>query len=124
MRCFRPFLAGIAILVLTSVPAQATYNATVIGTIDWVEQVGPNVGYMQDTIAFRLTNQPSVTCSSGLSGFAISAQTVPDAESRKNMLAMLLTAKATGSQLQVAYDSNANGYCDHGMLGVYYITVR
>jgi len=38
----------------------------------------------------------------------------------KNMIALLLAAKASGDQVQVAFD-NAGGFCDQGHMGVYYI---
>lgn len=55
--------------------------------------------------------------------FSVSPNYIADAQTRKNMLAMLMTAKATGSPVTVAYDSNG-GYCDQGMLAVYYVVVR
>jgi hypothetical protein len=37
------------------------------------------------------------------------------------MIAMILMAKATGTNIQVAYDHNSGGFCDQGFIGVYYI---
>jgi hypothetical protein len=93
-----------------SVDAAAPYNATIIGAVDFVQQIGPSVGYTAETITFRLDNQPT-------------SHAVPDAQTLTNMLAILLTAKASGAQLQVAYD-NTGGFCDHGMVGVYYLVLR
>lgn len=103
--------------------ANAVYNATVTGTVSWVQQDGPNVGYAAETINFKLDNQPSINCGSGFQQFSISPGTIADAQTRKNMLSMLMMAKATGSQVTVGYDSTG-GFCDQGMPGVYYIVVR
>ena len=109
--------------LLVHIPATATYNATVIGTISTLQQMGTNVGYTAETTTFSLTNQPSTLCSAGYRQFSISPATITDAQTRRNMIAMLLLAKASGASIQVAYDMNNNGYCDQGMPGVYYITV-
>lgn len=111
-----------ALFLAMSIPASATYNATVVGTISWIGQMNQSLGNPAETIVFALTNQPTGLCSSGYNMFVISPASVTDAQSRKNLLAMLLSAKATGSQVQVAYD-NTGGYCDQGMPAVYYIDV-
>jgi len=109
-------------ICVASMPTHATYNATVIGTLSFVQQMGPNVGYTAETISFQLSNQPSVACGS-FQNFVISPTSVPDAQTRKNMLAILITAKASDAQVQVAYDSTG-GYCDQGMPAVYYLVLR
>jgi hypothetical protein len=104
---------------LTSVPAAAVYNATVQGTITWIDQVGLSVGYAAETVRFVLDNQPNINCG-GWNNFVISPTSIADAQSRKNMFAILLAAKATGAPVLVAYDSNGTG-CDQGMPVVYYL---
>lgn len=103
--------------------AHATYNATVIGTVEVVQQISGNLpGYTPETVSFTISGQPTVACGS-FQQFVISPTTVTDVQTRKNMLAILLTAKATGAPLQVAYDSTG-GFCDQGMVAVYYLAIR
>lgn len=111
-------LAIIAGAVL-SMPAQATYNATVTGTITIVQQ-DSGVLMSPETTIFQLTTQPSVGCA--LHYFAISPATVPDANTRRNMVAAILTAKATSATVEVAYDSTG-AYCDQQMVAVYYLVI-
>ncbi|HEX5208002.1 MAG TPA: hypothetical protein VFW10_09460 [Steroidobacteraceae bacterium] len=111
--------AAIACL-LVSLPAGATYNATATGTVAYVQQDSPAMGYAPETFTFTITNQPSVACGA-FHYFIISPNSIPDAQTRKNMVALVVEAKATGGQVEVAYDSTG-GYCDQGMIGVYYIT--
>lgn len=54
--------------------------------------------------------------------FAISPATVPDAQTRKNMVAANLSAKLTGATVEVAYDSTG-ATCDQQMLAVYYFVI-
>jgi hypothetical protein len=112
----------VAVATASSLPASAVYNATVTGNVSWVQQDGPNLGYAAESIVFALDNQPATSCGY-FQMFSISPNYIADAQTRKNMLAMLMTAKATGSPVTVAYDS-AGGYCDQGMPAVYYIVVR
>jgi hypothetical protein len=102
-----------------SMPARATYNATVTGTITIVQQ-DSGVLMSPETTIFQLSTQPTVACT--LHYFAISPATVPDAQTRKNMVATILTAKATGATVEVAYDSTG-GYCDQQMVAVYYLII-
>jgi hypothetical protein len=116
-------LLAMAALLLIGTPSHATYNSTVTGTVAYVQQIGPSIGTPTETLAFALTNQPSIDCS-GFQAFTISPTTVPDAQTRKNMLAMLLTAKASGAAVVVGYDSNAGGFCEAGRAGVYWLSVQ
>ena len=111
--------AAIACL-LVSLPAGATYNATATGTVVYVMQDAPSMGYVPETFSFTITNQPSVSCAT-FQYFTISPNSITDAQTRKNMIALVLEAKATGGQIEVAYD-NTGGFCDQHMIGVYYIT--
>lgn len=112
-------LTGV-LLVLSSLPAGATYNATATGAVAFVTQFSPGLGYAPETFAFTIANQPHVSCAQ-YQYFVISPNSVSDAATRKNMIAMVLEAKATGGQLEVAYDSTG-GFCDQGMIGVYYLS--
>jgi hypothetical protein len=108
-------LAGIGF----SMSADATTYAVATGTVVNLQQTSTSYGYSPETIAFTLSTQPAALCG-GFGNFIIAPTSVPDAQTRKNYLAMLLTAKATGIQLQVQYDSSG-GFCDQGMTAVYYI---
>lgn len=112
-------LIGIAAL-LPCLPARATYNATAVGTVLQVTQYSTSLAYSPETISFVISNQPSVSCAQ-FQYFVISPSTVTDAQTRKNLVALLLEAKATGGTVQVAYDSQG-GFCDQGMIGIYYVT--
>jgi len=107
------------VAAIWSIAAHATYNATVIGTVSTVTQFGTALQFGPETVLFDLANQPTIACPQG-SHFIFSPNSVTDAQTRKNMVAILLHAKATGSQIEVAYD-NAGGYCDQGYAAVYYI---
>lgn len=116
------FCGLFAVLVVATMPAGATYNATITGTVQYVQQIGPGIGYTPETFTFRLNNQPTIACTSGFQQFIVSPGSINDAQTRKNMLAVLLTAKASGASVTVAYD-DAGGYCDQGMPAIYYVTV-
>jgi len=112
-------LFGLAV----STRAPATYNATVVGTVDYIQQYSTSLPpFGPETLVFTLTNQPSVPCS-GSNYFIISPATTTDEQTLKNLIALVLTAKTTGAKLTVAYDS-AGGYCSQGFAGVYYIGMR
>jgi len=111
--------AVLVIAISWSLSAYATYNATVIGTITTLTQFGTALQFSPETVMFDLSNQPTIACPSG-SHFVLSPTTIADAQTRKNMLAMLLHAKATGNQVAIAYD-NTGSYCDQGYPAVYYI---
>jgi len=114
--------ATLGLVASLSIPAvsTATYNATVIGTVVYVQQDSPSVGYTPETFTFTVTNQPNLNCGSGFAYFVVSPNSVTDAQTRKNLLTLVLFAKATGGQIEVAYDKNG-GFCDQGMIGVYYV---
>lgn len=111
-------LAGVGL----SIPAQATYNATAVGTIGAIQQMSTSLQYTAETTSFIISGQPSVSCAN-FQRFVISPATVTDAQTRKNMIAILLTAKASGAQVTVAYDSSG-GDCDQGMIAVYYLVIN
>ncbi len=104
-----------------SMPARATYNATVTGTITIVQQ-DSGVLFSPETTIFQLSTQPTVTVGCTIHYFSISPATVPDAQTRKDMVAAILTARATGATVEVAYD-NTGGYCDQQMVAVYYFVI-
>lgn len=113
-----PWLLPLALMIVPSM-CDAVYNATVTGTIVYATQYAPSLGYTPETFAFVLSNQPTVSCAQ-YQYFVISPNTVTDAQTRKNFVAMVLMAKATGGQIEVAYDKTG-GYCDQGFIGVYYV---
>lgn len=122
MKRFFAFCVSFAALMFVAIPAHGTYNATVTGTVAYVQQISTTLQYTAETTSFALSNQPTVP-GAQYQQFVISPATVPDAQTRKNMVAIVLTAKATGAQLQVAYD-NTGGYLDQGLVGVYYVVLR
>ena len=112
-------------LTLACTPASADYNSTVQGTLTWVEQIGGQspgmiAGLAAGSIRFKLDNQPTVNCN-GWNAFVIPPTGI-DESTRKNMLAMLLAAKASGASVVVAYDSTGNG-CSNGDAVIYYLRV-
>lgn len=103
------------LLVPLAHPAHAAIT-TVDGTVTSVSQ--PVGTFSANTIAFSITNQPPNSCQvGGYLSFAISPTSVPELEMRKNMLAILMMAKATGAEVRIGYD-NAGARCDQGMLAV------
>jgi hypothetical protein len=117
----RKILATTILLVGFSMSADATYNSTVTGTIATLTQYSTSLSYVPETFSFTISNQPTVSCGP-FNYFVISPNSVTDAQTRKNMVASLLTAKAGGNQVEIAYDSTG-GFCDQGMIAVYYIVV-
>lgn len=106
-----------------SLSAGAVYNATVDGTVTYVSQMGPGSGFSDGTVAFALSSQPANACqANGFRQFVISPVSVADADTRRNMIALVLTAKASGAQLRVAYDQNG-GWCDQNSLAVHWLSV-
>jgi hypothetical protein len=106
-----------------SQPAAATYNATATGTVLTLQQDSSMDGSTAKTFSFNIANQPANSCPGGtFARFLVSPTTVPDTQTRKNMLAILLAAKLAGSQVVVGYD-NGGGFCDQRMLGVYWIEI-
>lgn len=118
INCKRLMLLASSLAILSQ--AHAAYNATVVGTVETVTQMSTTLQYTPETLVFTLSNSPNATWCGPFHSFVISPSSVADAQTRKNMIAILLTAKAAGGQVQVAFD-NAGGFCDQGLMGVYYI---
>jgi len=110
---------AVALLALT-LPARAPYNATVTGTATFVQQMSTSLWFTTESTAFGLSNQPNINCG-GYQQFIITPSTVTDAQTRRNRIAILLAAKATGAQISVGYDSTG-AFCDQGMAAVYLVT--
>jgi hypothetical protein len=85
-------------------------NAVITGTITTLgvqstEQAPPEV------VDIVLNVRPPATgCPGGTAGFEFSPASVTDAQTRKNMLTLLLAAKMSGSNITIVYD-NAGAYC-------------
>jgi hypothetical protein len=94
-----------------SVAANATQRQ-VTGTVTGMEVSSPKFT-AAETILFQISNPPPVTgCTFAANGwFAFSPTTVTDAQTRKNLLATLLTARVTEINVLVLYD-DAGAYCD------------
>ena len=111
----------LALALCAVVPsASAVYNATLAGKVTYVQHMGPGVGYATGTFTFTLDTLTTSCIAGGFKQFVVSPATIPDADTRKAFLAILLAAKSSDAQVTVAYD-NAGGYCDQGGYGVYYI---
>lgn len=108
--------------IFLSANAHATYNATSTGTVKSIQQSSPSVGATPGTFYFQISTQPTVNCGAASGYFIVSPNSVSDAQTRINFLAILMSAQATGSQVEVAYDSTG-GFCDQGAVGVYYIVI-
>jgi hypothetical protein len=108
------FAAGISFM-----PAWGANNAEATGTVTILTQYSTSLNVPGETVLFSLSSQPSVACPY-TSYFIISPSTVTDQQTRKNFLAMLLSAKTTGAQIEVGYD-NSGAFCDQGGIGVYLI---
>jgi hypothetical protein len=109
---------------LLALPAVATYNATISGHVISIQTLTPGAGYSGAAVAFTLDSGPPTGCvSGGWKQFIISSASVTDPETRKNLVAAVMMAKATGSTVVVGYDSTLGGFCDQGSYGVYYVHV-
>jgi|HubBroStandDraft_6_1064221.scaffolds.fasta_scaffold1051838_2 hypothetical protein len=113
-------------LALLIGPVSAGYNSTVTGTLNFIQQMSTTMSYSPETVVFALTNQPTFSCGSGFSYFIISPNSVTDAQTRKNMMGLLMMAKSTGAQVIVGYDkaSVQGGSCDQGYAMVYWLEVQ
>lgn len=75
----------------------AAYTGNVTSAVDWVKI------YNNDTVYFKLADQPATQC--GKDYFTLSSSLNDD--QRNRYYSMLLAAKAAGIKLTVGYDSNA-----------------
>jgi hypothetical protein len=115
--CAAAMLAGLGL----STTASAAYTTIATGTVTKIEQFTAAAGYTTGTFAFQVTGQPNVTACGARGGFFIvSSNSIPDAQTRTNMLAMLLAAYSSGTQVGVAYD-NTGGFCDQTGIGVFFL---
>lgn len=116
----------LAILFLTFCSTSAMAGAAVaIGTVKHVQQQGKTNHYGTRTHAvFTFTlSQPINVPGAQYQFFSISGETIDEASDRNAMISIVLTAFASGKELQVSYD-DAGAFMDNGMVGVYYISVR
>jgi hypothetical protein len=121
----RPFGLSLVTLVglCLSMSAGATYNTTATGTIVSLSQPSSSL-YAPESFIFTISNQPTPTVScGGYNRFIISPATTADAQTRKNMVALLVAARVSGISVTVGYDS-AGGGCDQGEMIVYAVTAN
>src|SRR5438105_2904303 len=105
MRINSIFAALVALIPPTlAAPLQAA-PTSMVGTVIIVGAYGNQAG----TLLFGLSSQPTTGCSNN-NYFEVSPGTVSDPESRRNIYATLLTARATGIQVAVQYDTGS--FCD------------
>jgi hypothetical protein len=101
--------------------ASAGYNTIATGTVTIIQQTTAAQGGTAGTFRFQISTQPTVAQCGGLGGwFSVSPNTIPDAQTRSNLLALLLTAYTSGTQVGIGYDSTG-GFCDQIAIGVYFI---
>jgi hypothetical protein len=100
---FRVLVA--ASCALCAVPAAAVWNAETTGTVVWVGMYAPDAAAAQ-TVLFRLSNQPTTGCAAN-DAFSVSPATITDAQTLKNMVALVMAAKASGAPIMVAHDSGS-----------------
>jgi hypothetical protein len=107
---------------LACLPVRAVNNAVAIGTVDLLQLNSTSAGGSPETVMFTLSEMPTAVWCGPFHRFAVSPVSVTDGQTRKNMVATLLAAKAAGQRLQVAFD-NTGAFCDQGYMGIYYIAV-
>ena len=99
-------------------PAAQAVPTSQAGTVEAVTVYGNLPG----TYVFRMSFTPSTGCANN-GWFQISPTTVQDAESRRSIVAALLSGKASGLQVVVAYDTAQ--FCDSlGFPAVYSVGVQ
>jgi len=107
-------IAATAGLLGSPAPAQAFQTLT--GTLGSLV-VSSTATNGPETISFKLNlpsgvSQPATGCPlSGNGFFMFSPGSIADAQTRKNLLATLFSAQASGSTLAVVYD-NTGRFCD------------
>jgi hypothetical protein len=103
-------------VVLLGLPDLAQAFQTLSGTLGSLV-VSSTATNGPETISFKLNlpagvAQPATGCPvSGNGFFLFSPGSVPDAQTRKNLIATLFSAQASGSTLVVIYD-NTGKFCD------------
>jgi hypothetical protein len=109
-------LSALLLTILHSwaAPADAAI-AVVSGTLTQLSTLGANPNYSgPEVVIFSITNQPTTTgCPATAHFFSFSPASISDANTRRNLLSTLLTARAAGLTISLAYD-NAGAYCDAG----------
>src|SRR5258708_10065820 len=86
--------------------ANAVLTGTITGlSVQSTEQAPPEV--VDIVMSVR---PPATGCPAGTAGFEFSPASVTDAQTRKNILAVLIAAKLAGTTITIVYD-NAGAYC-------------
>jgi hypothetical protein len=113
-----------ALVILAALAAQSAANAAtavVTGTIVTLSVTSP------EWVVFNMSDQPpaaSTGCSAPAAYFAFSPTSITDANSRRDLLALLMMAKAAGMTVLVSYD-NAGANCDaSGYPSIYTIMIQ
>jgi len=119
-----------ALVILAIFAAQGPANAATavaIGTIVTLSASSNISAPAAEMVIFNLSTQPAASatgCSAPAPYFAISAASVTDAATRRDMLAVLMAARVAGLTVLVSYD-NAGAYCDvTGYPAVYTIMIQ
>jgi hypothetical protein len=103
-------LATATLALLPYGTARAAWTASASGVVTEIRFFTPDA-MSALAVVFTISPMPSNTGCGSTYGFAISPGSVTDAQVLKNMVATLLTARATGQAVTVGYDS-ANASCD------------
>ena len=111
------------VLPLMAVPAHAaiqtlTGTITVLSTPSTTENIP---GVVDIVLSVSL---PATGCPGGTRGFEFDSNSVVDAQTRNNMLSLLIGAKLTGVAVSIVYDDGAT-YCSvHGFAVPYAIQLN
>ena len=111
-------ITAVAIGALTSASEAATQTATGVVTQVFSGFSPP------ETVAFSISTALPTGTGCRTSGFfSFTTADIPDAQSRKNMYSLLLTAASSGASVTVSYDDTgahcaANGYPVPLMIGM------
>jgi hypothetical protein len=109
-----------ALLAVSLQSAAFASGISVTGTIQSLVISSPNAPSSDggtppsaETVSFSISPAPTTSsgCKNGTSLFVFSPNSITDANTRRDMFEILLSARATGASVTVAYDISGN-YCD------------
>jgi hypothetical protein len=111
---FRGTLSAlIAASILLCSPAQAAVQ-TITATVTLVIVNSTLNSTPMETVDFKLPSMPGSTGCTGTGYFEFNAASVTDANTRKNMVAALYAARASGLTVSVVYDDSGRFCSTYG----------
>ena len=97
-------IAILAGLMLSST-SRAAYTSVATGTLTLIQQQTTAAGFTAGTFLFQISARTTVTgCGARGGFFVVSSNSIPDLQTRLSILALLMNAYSTGTQVSVAYD--------------------